>query len=167
VLRFEREPDHFRPPDAWRPTSVGMTTTHDLIATAGWWAGADLDPAPEGDLSDDHPHAVRAWDRGLLWAAFQQAGVAPHGERPAPHDTVPVVDAAVRFLAASGCAAKVLAIEDALGLEVQPNVPGTTIEKPNWRHRLDGPAEALLEPDFVRERLGILARAVLGRPQQG
>jgi 4-alpha-glucanotransferase len=164
VLRFERERDHFRRPDEWRPTSVGMTTTHDLVATAGWWAGSDLDPAPDGDLPPEHPHAVRAWDRGLLWAAFQQAGVAPGGERPAPQDTAPVVDASVRFLAKSGCAAKVLAIEDALGLEVQPNVPGTIDEKPNWRHRLDGPAQALLEPDAVRVRLEILALTA-PRPQ--
>lgn len=156
VMRFERSDDRYRQPDEWTPAAAGMTTTHDLVSTAGWWAGTDLDPVPAGEEEAGGSHAIRAWDRGLMWGAFQQAGVVGEGERPAPQETAPVVDAAVRFLARTPCILKVLAVEDALGVAVQPNVPGTTTEKPNWRHRLDGPAERLLENDETGRRLATL-----------
>jgi 4-alpha-glucanotransferase len=47
-------------------------------------------------------------------------------------------------------------VEDALGLRVQPNVPGTTIEKPNWRHRIRGDAAQALDGRLVGERLAPL-----------
>lgn len=155
VLRFEKSDEGYISPEHWAPAAAALTSTHDLIATAGWWAGADLEPE-DGPLQD-----LRAWDRGMLWGAFQNNGLV-EGERPAPHDTAPVVDAAIRYIAKTPCTLKLLPIEDALGIETQPNVPGTTTEKPNWRHRLDGPAETLLDDASVRQRL-----AHLGPPREG
>lgn len=151
VLRFERTDHSYIAPEHWDAGAVALTTTHDLVPTAGWWAGSDLEPTEDGI---DH-EGIRAWDRGLLWGAFQEAGVA-EGERPAPEDTDPVVDAAIRFVARTPSTLKLLPIEDALGIRTQPNVPGTTTEKPNWRHRLDGDAGTLLDDDRVKRRLADL-----------
>jgi 4-alpha-glucanotransferase len=160
VLRFECDSQGFRPPWAWSPQAAALTSTHDMISTAGWWKGADLRDerldAPERQRVED----IRAWDRGLLWAAFQQAGVAS-GERPAPEDAAPVVDAALDFVARAPCVLKLIPLEDALASDVQPNVPGTTVEKPNWRHRFVAPAAGLLEEESVRARL-----ARLGPPRE-
>jgi len=151
VLRFEKSDHGYVPPEEWEPAAAALTTTHDLIPTAGWWAGSDLEPSQDGI---DH-EGIRAWDRGLLWGAFQQAGLV-EGERPAPDDTDPVVDAAIRYIARTPCTLKILPIEDALGIRTQPNVPGTTTEKPNWRHRLHGDAGALLDDETVQARLAHL-----------
>ncbi|PZR95043.1 MAG: 4-alpha-glucanotransferase [Stutzerimonas stutzeri] len=153
VLRFERTQHGYVPPQDWDAQAVAMTSTHDLVPTAGWWAGSDLDPSG-GEI--DH-QGIREWDRGILWGAFRDAGIADR-ERPAPDDTDPVVDAAVRYVAATPCALKIVPIEDALGIRTQPNVPGTTVEKPNWRHRLDGDAGDLLDDLPVGRRLAHLAR---------
>ncbi|SEM46484.1 4-alpha-glucanotransferase [Bosea lupini] len=153
VLRFERTQNGYVPPKDWDAQAVAMTSTHDLVPTAGWWAGSDIDPS-DGEI--DH-QAVRDWDRGILWGAFRDAGIA-EGDRPAPDDTGPVVDAAVRYVAATPCALKILPVEDALGIRTQPNVPGTTVEKPNWRHRLAGNATDLLEDPVVARRLGQLGK---------
>ncbi|MFC5420439.1 4-alpha-glucanotransferase [Bosea eneae] len=153
VLRFERTQHGYVPPQDWDAQAVAMTSTHDLVPTAGWWAGSDLDPSG-GEI--DH-HGIREWDRGILWGAFRDAGIADR-ERPAPDDTDPVVDAAVRYVAATPCALKIVPVEDALGIRTQPNVPGTTVEKPNWRHRLDGDAGDLLDDLPVGRRLAQLAR---------
>lgn len=150
VLRFERDANGFRPPEAWSPQAAALTSTHDMISTAGWWKGADLADEPERQKAED----IRAWDRGLLWWAFQQAGVAS-GERPAPENAEPVVDAALSFIAKTPCALKLVALEDALASDVQPNVPGTTVEKPNWRHRFVTPAGDLLD-EAARARLALL-----------
>lgn len=151
VLRFERDDHGFRAPDHWAPQAAAMTSTHDMIATAGWWKGADIDEGPERQAAED----LRAWDRGLLWAAFQNAGVA-EGERPAPEDAAPVVDAALAFIAKTPCALRLVALEDALASDIQPNVPGTTVEKPNWRHRFTTPAGQLLDDPATQARLARL-----------
>lgn len=151
VLRFERTQHGYVRPWDWDRDAVALTSTHDLVPTAGWWAGSDLD-APGGKQEAED---VRAWDRGVLWGAFRDAGLA-EGERPAPEHTAPVVDAAIRYVAATPCTLKIVPIEDALGLRVQPNVPGTTVEKPNWRHRLDGDAARALDDEALRARLAPL-----------
>lgn len=157
VLRFERTEHGYIPPEQWDAGAAALTSTHDLVPTAGWWAGADIEAADDGIDQE----GVRAWERGILWGAFEQAGVV-QGERPAPQDTAPVVDAAIRYIARTPCTLKLLPIEDALGIETQPNVPGTTTEKPNWRHRLDGDASTLLDDEAVQRRL-----AYLGQPRKG
>lgn len=152
VLRFERTEHSYVSPEQWDAGAVALTTTHDLPPTAGWWAGCDIEPGNEDK------QGLRAWDRGVLWGAFENAGLA-HGERPAPEDTDPVVDAAIRYVAATPCTLKILPIEDALGIRTQPNVPGTTVEKPNWRHRLEGEAGGLLDDPTVQARLAHLGPA--------
>ncbi|WP_051987484.1 4-alpha-glucanotransferase [Bosea sp. UNC402CLCol] len=151
VLRFERTDHGYVPPQEWDAGAVALTSTHDLVPTAGWWAGSDIDPVDDGV---DH-QGIRAWDRGLLWGSFQNAGLV-EGERPEPDNTDPVVDAAIRYVAATPCTLKILPMEDALGIRTQPNVPGTITEKPNWRHRLEGDADALLDDAKVRKRLAYL-----------
>lgn len=151
VLRFERTQHGYVGPWDWDRDAVALTSTHDLVPTAGWWAGSDLD-APGETVEAEN---VRAWDRGVLWGAFRDAGLA-EGERPPPEDTAPVVDAAIRYVAATPCTLKIVPIEDALGLRVQPNVPGTTVEKPNWRHRLEGNAARVLDSEGLRDRLAPL-----------
>lgn len=153
VLRFERTPHGYVSPRDWSPDAVAMTSTHDLIPTAGWWAGADLEPSGSEIDQED----ARAWERGLLWGAFRDAGIVG-GERPAPENTDPAVDAAIGYVAATPCTLKIVQIEDALGIRTQPNVPGTTVEKPNWRHRLPGDAADLLDDATVSRRLDQLDR---------
>ncbi len=151
VLRFERTQHGYVRPWDWDRDAVALTSTHDLVPTAGWWAGSDLEAPDDAREADD----IRAWDRGVLWGAFKDAGLA-EGERPAPDDTDPVVDAAIRYVAATPCKLKIVPIEDALGLRVQPNVPGTTAEKPNWRHRVEGDAARALDGERLRDRLAPL-----------
>jgi len=152
VLRFERSDESYVPPRDWSFDAAALTTTHDMIATAGWWKGADL-----LDASED-ARAAREQDRAVLWRSLGEAGGA-QGDRPADWDCWPAVDAAIAYVAQTPCALKIVAIEDALASEVQPNVPGTTNEKPNWRHRLDGDAANLLDDPVVRRRLGPLGAA--------
>ena len=45
-----------------------------------------------------------------------------------------------------------------LGVETQPNLPGTIDEHPNWKRRYAKDAGALLDPADVRRRVRILAK---------
>jgi 4-alpha-glucanotransferase len=151
VLRFERDDHGHRHPSNWDSGAVAMTSTHDMIATAGWWRGADL---AADDLAAQER---RAWDRGLFWGSAEEAGLAT-GPRPAPEEPEAAVDAAIAYVAGTPSALAIIAVEDLLGLDVQPNVPGTTSEKPNWRHRLPGPAGDLLAGEGPARRIATLER---------
>jgi len=158
VLWFERDEDgEVIPPGEWSADAASMTGTHDLPTVAGYWQGRDIDwtwklgrTSRAKDEAEDR--ADRAEDRERLWRAFTAAGVADAPE-PAPGDTRPVVDAAVAFVASTPCALAILPMEDVLGLEEQPNLPGTIDQHPNWRRRMPDASPALLDRPEVAARL--------------
>jgi 4-alpha-glucanotransferase len=156
VLWFEREGDAFLSPWKWRHDAVAMTSTHDLPTVAGWWTGADIATrAALGHVNEKIETKVRAHERSALWSAFRDAGVV-EGDAPLSKDAAPAVDAAISFTAQSPATMALIPIEDLLGLTDQPNVPGTSDEHPNWRRRLDRPAEQVLDSPRVRARLKAL-----------
>lgn len=129
VLPFTRDAEGaFLPPKRWRRDAIATTTTHDLPTLAGWAQGRDLewrariDVVP-GDLLQTQ-RETRADDVAALDAACLDAIGA----------TGPIAWAA--YAAASPAPLALLPVEDALGLEEQPNLPGTVDEHPNWRRRL-------------------------------
>lgn len=159
VLWFERAADHgFIGAQDYAPLSVAMSGTHDTVTVAGWWRGRDLDWAerlgrlPEA-MSRAEAEAIREWDRGLLWSTLDHA--AP---RPAPDDPGPVVDAALRHIARTPSCLALVALEDLLGLEEQPNLPGTVDVHPNWRRRLCAPIAQVLGDPAVSRRCQIMAQ---------
>ncbi|MDO8411080.1 MAG: 4-alpha-glucanotransferase [Phenylobacterium sp.] len=164
VLLFEQdEAGAFKAPEQWSPRACAMTTTHDLPPIAGWWRGADIDwrLRLQPDADEDQALALRSereTQRTALWAAFCEAGCA-EGDRPSTEQTGPVVDAAIGFLAKTPSELAILPIEDLLGLDRQPNLPGTTTEHPNWRRRLPGPAEALFDASGPAGRIASLNKA--------
>jgi len=152
VLWFERAADHgFIGAGDYEPLSAAMSGTHDTVTVAGWWRGRDLDWAEQlGRLPQDMTRAeaesIRDWDRGLLWSTLDHT--AP---RPSPDDAAPVVDAAIAHIAATPSALALVTLEDMLGLEEQPNLPGTVDVHPNWRRRLAAPiAQNIADPDTAR-----------------
>jgi 4-alpha-glucanotransferase len=167
VMWFERSGRDYAPPTTWDTSAVAMTSTHDLATVAGWWHGSDISTRAScgrlgvGEREEDL-YSERADDRAALWDAFVAAGVVK-GQPPPPEETPPVVDAALAFVARTESPLCLLPIEDVLGKEQQPNLPGTQDEHPNWRHRLDIAAESLLDSPQVAARVENLAAA---RPRQ-
>ncbi|WP_296309466.1 4-alpha-glucanotransferase [Erythrobacter sp.] len=158
VLWFERAADHgFIGAGDYEPLSAAMSGTHDTVTVAGWWRGRDLDWAerlgrlPEG-MSRAEAESIRDWDRGLLWSTLDHTAA-----RPAPGDPGPVVDAAITHIARTPSALALVSLEDMLGLEEQPNLPGTVDVHPNWRRRLAAPVAQLMEDPDIARRCAILA----------
>jgi 4-alpha-glucanotransferase len=168
VLWFERDAQTgFVPPRGWGSTDVAMTSTHDLPTVAGWWKGSDIDLMHEhGRLGEGvDPETIRKereQDRPRLWNAFVREHVG-EGPVPEPEETDRVVDAAVRFIAKTEVPLSLIPLEDLLGQEEQPNLPGTVAEHPNWRRRLPMPVDAVLEAEAVARRIGYVATE---RPRQ-
>jgi 4-alpha-glucanotransferase len=162
VLWFERAADNsFIPPDAWDAGALAMTTTHDLPTVAGWWHGSDIAIRSEcgrlgAGVTTEDALAERERDRAALWQRFAAEGLVD-GPAPPPEATQRVVDAALAFVARTRSPLCLLPLEDLLGQEEQPNLPGTVDEHPNWRRRMPGPADALLEGEATAARIAAVA----------
>ncbi|HEX8554499.1 MAG TPA: 4-alpha-glucanotransferase [Sphingomonas sp.] len=145
VLPFERDAGGFVPPVDWDARGVAMTGTHDTPTLAGWWRGRDLDWARRlGRTVGDE----REGERAALWRAI--------GDGPLPRDPASPVDAALDAVADAPGALMIVPVEDLIGEEEQPNLPGTTTEHPNWCRRLPEPVETLLQRSDVAARVARL-----------
>ena len=154
VLPFERDADGgFLPPEDWQKEAAGMTSTHDLPTIAGWWAGRDLHWRARIAACDVAAEALtaREGERAAFAAAAVETGIAP-----ALDDADDAVDAAIAYVARSACDLAIIPLEDLLGLDESPNLPGTVDEHPNWRRRMAAPAGDLLDVPKVKARLSLL-----------
>ncbi|HSZ93573.1 MAG TPA: 4-alpha-glucanotransferase [Acetobacteraceae bacterium] len=161
VLWFERNGHGFNPPETWSHSAVAMTSTHDLPTVAGWWHGSDITTRAESGrlgvgVQEADVSAERTEDRRALWQEFVEAGFG-EGDAPSSNDTQPVVDAALAFVAATPSPLCLPPIEDLLGIEEQPNLPGTIDQHPNWRRRLTAEARTLLDEPRIARRVAQLA----------
>ena len=98
-------------PARWPQEAVAAVGTHDLPTLAGIWTLRE---------PDQRQHRLRQ--------RLVDVTRAPDGTPP-----VDVAVAAYKALADSRSRIVLAALEDALGVEERPNVPGTTTEWPNWR----------------------------------
>lgn len=158
VLPFERDAKGaFKPPASWDALAVAMTSTHDLSPTAGWWKGRDIDWRTRLGAAGDRKAeaAAREADRRALWDIASAAGVT--AEPPPPADAPEAaVDAALALVAQTPCELVLAPIEDLVGLDEAPNLPGVVDVHPNWRRRLPECGPALFSAAPVAARLARL-----------
>ena len=98
-------------PDRWPRDCLATFTTHDLPTIAGVWQGRD------GDSS--MARRLEALVRLPGGALSSDVALAAH-----------------RLLGRSPARLRLATLEDLCGSVDRPNVPGTTIEFPNWQRRL-------------------------------
>ncbi len=148
LAMFERGPDgRFRHPEGWEERALASFTTHDLPTYEGWRLGRDLDWRLHVGGIDEKTAASAKAQRQSEVSDFdaETGGVG--------------LDPMHAHLGRLASALVALPIEDILGLEEQPNLPGTTDQHPNWRRRLPlGPAELGQHP-AVKRAAEIMARA--------
>ncbi|CAN1601389.1 4-alpha-glucanotransferase [Pseudomonas mediterranea] len=162
VLLFEQDNTRFKPILDWPDNALATTSTHDLPTLNGWWHGHDIDWNARLDLIDSHTEMDwrrhREREREGLRDVLNQD---PQNFREEHRETDQVLDASVRFLGHTRAPLVLLPLEDALGIDEQANLPGTTDTHPNWRRRLPGESQALLDGPDAARRLEILACARL------
>ena len=105
-------------PVGWPQKAMSAVTTHDLPTVAGLWTGSDL----EDQLANiPTPRAALERDRSALLARLPSEGP----------DVESVIVESHRRLGESPCVLVSATLEDAVGQEPRPNMPGTTT-RPNW-----------------------------------
>ncbi|WP_028621100.1 4-alpha-glucanotransferase [Pseudomonas sp. Ant30-3] len=162
VMLFEQDNAHFKGTLDWSDNALATTSTHDLPTINGWWHGHDIDWNARLGMVDaqgeiewrQHREREREGLRRVL-------AEDPQNFREESHETDQVLDATIRFLGHTPAPLVLLPLEDALGIEQQANLPGTTNEHPNWSRRLPGDSENLLDDPDAARRLELLACARL------
>ncbi|MFD1342490.1 4-alpha-glucanotransferase [Litorisediminicola beolgyonensis] len=137
--------DRFRAPGDYTEAAIASFSTHDLPTWTGWRGAREIEArrligvTSETDadwLSGERTAEVERFDR--LSAGYSDA----------------VPDSAERMHATLAAAAsRLVAVQAENVLEVteQPNLPGTTIQYPNWRQRLPkGPEALAADPRLAR-----------------
>jgi 4-alpha-glucanotransferase len=151
------------PPERYPHQALAAVTTHDLPTIAGAWTHYD-DEDQRGAGIEPDPAAMDALRRRL----GELTGRTPDLPPPpgAPPDAVPpavdsvedvIVDVHAR-LAQSPSVLVAATIEDGLAVPDRPNLPGTTVERPNWSLALPVPLEDALCDPLLARLAGALAR---------
>jgi 4-alpha-glucanotransferase len=126
VMLFERASDgSFLPPESYRENALVTFSTHDLATFAGWKSGHDLAVKRGLNIDPGETDEERKTARVELQRVLSARGAADLA-----------FPAVARFLARTPARLLVIAIEDALGVCEQANIPATIDEHPNWRRRL-------------------------------
>ncbi|UVL06670.1 4-alpha-glucanotransferase [Pseudomonas rhodesiae] len=162
VLLFEQGHDgQFKPILDWPDNALATTSTHDLPTLNGWWHSRDIDWNIQLGLIDTP--TVEQWSEHRLrerQALRQALSQDPQNfVDEIRNETDHMIDASVRYLGHTRAPLVLLPLEDALGIEEQANLPGTTDTHPNWRRRLPGEAASLLDNADAARRLELLAVA--------
>jgi len=153
LLYFERDKERFKRPDEYPVQALASSTTHDLPTIAGFWTGNDIEARMQAATIDhaayESQKAGRARDKqSLLDALFAADLLPPNYPRVAesiPELTGELHHAIAGYLAGTPCLLWLINQEDMTKETAQQNLPGTTVEYPNWGRKMRWSIEDLLD----------------------
>ncbi|WP_367237686.1 MULTISPECIES: 4-alpha-glucanotransferase [unclassified Pseudomonas] len=157
VLPFEQtSTGHFKAILDWPDNALATTGTHDLAPLAGWLESRDIDWNHRLQLIDAATELHWRHERQKEQAGLRHILEANYGSLK---DNAAIIDAAIRFVGHTRAPLVLVPLEDLLGSDEQPNLPGTTHSHPNWRRRFAQPVGKLLDDEDASRRLELLAQA--------
>ena len=158
VLPFEQDPPgHFLPIPEWPDNALATTGTHDLAPLAGWLQARDIDWQSRLLLVD--ATTERELRHGRQMEAQGLRRTLEHAFNTRLESDDALIDAAIRYLGLTRAPLVLVPLEDLLGCDEQPNLPGTTDGHPNWRRRFALEVDKLLDDSDAARRLELLAQA--------
>jgi glycogen debranching enzyme GlgX/4-alpha-glucanotransferase len=153
--------DGFKPPPTWPALAAACVSTHDLPTLAGWWDAADIVEKHRLGLMDAATAAdakvKRRQEKRVLLAAIVTDGLLPDGVDPDGALTPPLVAALHAYVGQAPSCLMLAQVDDLVGEPDAVNLPGTDLERPNWRRRLAVPVEEIGSTDIARQVMAALA----------
>lgn len=166
VFYFEKHSDgSFKRPSEYPEDALATVTTHDLPTFKGYWIEKDIDVRTKlGMINRDFETALRkerAKDRLRILKVLSQEGFECP-ESKILEDNVNVYDdknppskelvlSVHRYLLKTRARLASFQIDDLIGEEDQPNLPGTTVQYPCWRIRWGKTLEEITEDPDIGE----------------
>lgn len=153
VLQYEQRPEGVREP---QKNEVASVNTHDMPSFAAHWEALDiadrhdLGLIPTKDLGREKRHRARL--KAALVKVLRHKKLLP-GARPGSRA---VLSAALQLLARSSAETILVTLEDLWSEERSQNVPGTSVERPNWRRKSKLSLEQIMaDPDVKAILAGV------------
>jgi len=134
-------------PAAYPTKALAAVTTHDLPTVAGLWSGADLAAQQDAQMAPNTEATA---------AMRSRVGEVAGADDDAPVDEV--IAGVYTALARAPSLLMTAGIDDALGVEERPNMPGTVDEWPNWSIALPVSIEEIKSDPRPRAIADLLSR---------
>lgn len=160
LLYFEKDKGgNFLPPDRYPVQALVSVSTHDLPTLAGFWSGRDIEARREVGLIDEASRSRQIEERqiekqkilDLLFQFHLLPEPYPTSAADLPELTGELHNAVAGFLASTPSQLMVLNQEDLFKDGEQQNLPGTTHQYPNWRHKMMFRVEELRQSPQARD----------------
>ncbi|MDB5395699.1 MAG: glgX [Rhodospirillales bacterium] len=163
VLFLERDGIGFKPPESYRANALACISTHDLPTFIGWWEAADLKERHAlGIIPSDgiaEAVAIRADEKAALIDALVAEALLPPLETGVAPPVEQIMAAAHAYVARSQAALVMAQTDDLAGELIAVNLPGTSIERANWRRKIEIPVSDLLGTPTAQAILEALREA--------
>ncbi len=136
VFYFEKDAHGFKSSDVYPVNAVCSITTHDLPTLKGFWLGRDIELRKKLSIFDEiqTEQAIneRQFDKEKIIEILMDIDFQVLSESFYEELFLKIL----KFLSGSPSRYLLLYLEDVLLLEEQINLPGTTVEHPNWQKKL-------------------------------
>ena len=147
---MERE-NGFVLPEDYKCKSMATLVSHDTPTLSGWWVGKDIDIAESlGLMTSSHiekSRSARLQSREKIIKLLEKIGELPSdtGMEVPVYLTRQLMERLSYFLMFTEAQITSIQLEDCLLMEMPVNVPGTSVEYPNWRRKLSEDIESIFE----------------------
>ena len=170
LLYFEQTRRGFRAPASYLRNAFLSVSSHDLPPLASWWTGNDialfrtlgqLDAAGARKRRKERDHDRRNLILRLRREALRRRFTVPapaEDDAEGPRVTPDLVVAVHVYLARTPSRLFGVQFEDLCGADVPVNVPGTSVEYPNWRLRAPVALEDVADSGLWRAVVTAVAR---------
>lgn len=146
VFYFEKDAGgDFLRPDQYPVQTLVSSTTHDLPTLAGFWSGRDIEARRQAGVLPDNDSYLRTrkqrdLERQKILDLLHALHLVPEGT-PTSAESVPeltgeIHNAVIGFLTLTPSLLLAINQEDLTKDPEQQNLPGTTAQYPNWRHKM-------------------------------
>ncbi|MGJ0454890.1 MAG: glycogen debranching protein GlgX [Methylocystis sp.] len=164
VLRFERSGEGFAPPAFYPKKAMACVSTHDLPTLEGWWAAADIAEKQALGLiapaAAEAARAARCAEKDALLDALRAQALIDDSHHSSDAFDDALALALHAFIARTPSLLAMAQLDDLAGETHAINLPGTDRERLNWRRRLPGSVNALVDSRRARAILAGLCRNV-------
>jgi glycogen operon protein len=146
VVWFERAGESFIQPSEYPVKAMACVSTHDLPTLEGWWRGVDIDEKERlAILTSEAATAervARAKDKRAMLDALRGEGLFDAAAEDVAFDDA-LAMALHHFVARAPSLLAMAQLDDLAGESVAVNLPGTDVERLNWRRKLGPSVEKL------------------------
>lgn len=166
VFYFEKNArGEFLRPEEYPPQALVSSTTHDLPTLAGFWTGRDIEVRRRAGIlpneeSYRRAHEQRRLEKQKILELLRAIRLVPEHTPPQaeqiPELTGELHNAIVGLLALTPCLLLAINQEDLTKDPDQQNLPGTTAQYPNWRHKMRYSLEELERSPQVADFVAML-----------